>query len=210
MSQDNKPTVFVVDDSEDIRDLIVDLVQTVGLDARAFETGDAFLEAYAPEVPGCVILDVRMPGTSGLDIQKQLQDHPVPPPVIILTGYGDIPMTVEAMRSGAFEFVEKPFRGQDLLDSIQKCIKTDTENRERHRGRAQILARLESLTERERTVLEMVVDGLSNKEIARELDTSPRTVEVQRMRMMKKMEASSIAGLVQIALEAGIQKSPAD
>ncbi len=210
MSLDTTPTVFVVDDSEDIRELIVDLVKTVGLDAQSFETGYAFLEAYSPDLPGCVILDVRMPGTSGLDIQKQLQTHPVPPPVIILTGYGDIPMTVEAMRSGAFEFVEKPFRGQDLLDSIQKCISSDAENRDRHRGKAEIMSRLDSLTERERTVLEMVVDGLSNKEIARELDTSPRTVEVQRMRMMKKMEAPSIAGLVQIALEAGIHKPATD
>lgn len=207
MSQETSPTVFVVDDNEDIREIIIELVKTVGLNTQAFETGDAFLQAYDSAIPGCVILDVRMPGMSGLDIQKQLQESPVPPPVIILTGYGDIPMTVEAMRSGAYEFVEKPFRAQDLLDSIQKCVKTDAENRERFRQKAQILARLDSLTERERTVLEMVVDGLSNKEIARELDTSPRTVEVQRMRMMKKMEASSIAGLVQIALEAGIQKA---
>lgn len=206
MSGQDAPTVFVVDDDEGIRQIIVDLVKTVGLRSQTFENGDDFLAAYEPTAPGCVILDVRMPGTSGLEIQKKLQEQPVPPPVIVLTGYGDIPMTVEAMRAGAHEFVEKPFRAQDLLDSIQNCLRADSENRERHRTKTEIATRLESLTERERTVLEMVVEGLSNKEIARALDTSPRTVEVQRMRMMKKMEASSIAGLVQIAIDAGIQR----
>ncbi len=209
MSGQDAPTVFVVDDDEGIRQIIVDLVKTVGLQSQTFENGDDFLAAYQPTVPGCVILDVRMPGTSGLEIQKKLQEQPVPPPVIVLTGYGDIPMTVEAMRTGAHEFVEKPFRAQDLLDSIQNCLRADSENRERHRTKTAIATRLESLTERERTVLEMVVEGLSNKEIARALDTSPRTVEVQRMRMMKKMEASSIAGLVQIAIDAGIQRPEA-
>ncbi|MDA0367069.1 MAG: response regulator [Proteobacteria bacterium] len=206
MSDEGAATVFVVDDDEGVRQIIVDLVKTVGLKSQTFENGDDFLSAYKSTIPGCVILDVRMPGTSGLDIQKELQDQPVPPPVIVLTGYGDIPMTVEAMRTGAHEFVEKPFRAQDLLDSIQNCIRVDSENRERHRTKTAIVARLDSLTERERTVLEMVVNGLSNKEIARALDTSPRTVEVQRMRMMKKMEASSIAGLVQTAIDAGIQR----
>jgi FixJ family two-component response regulator len=198
-------TVFVDDDDADIRETICALIETIGLATRSYPSGPAFLAAYDGRIPGCVVLDLKLPGESGLDIQKKLSDFPVPPPVIMLTGFGDVPSSVEAMKAGAQEFLQKPYRSQDLIRSVQRCIELDRSNRDRRAVLVTTLNMIGRLTTRERQVFEMVVRGLSNKEIARELSTSPRTVEVQRLNMMRKLEVDSVAAFVRVAMEAGVK-----
>ena len=195
-----KPTVYIVDDDDGMRRALSALMSTVGYNAVAFERPDEFLRKLDSNQHGCVVLDVRMPGMSGLEVQQQLNRNGSMLPVILMTGHGDIPMAVQAMKDGAFDFLQKPFRDQDLLDRINSALKQDAENRaivERH---ADLKRRSESLTPREREVMAMVVDGRANKVIAIDLGLSERTVEIHRANVMEKMDARSVAHLVKMNL----------
>jgi RNA polymerase sigma factor (sigma-70 family) len=181
------------------------LLKSVGLPAVMYATAQEFLATYEPQHPGCIVLDVRMPGLSGLELQEQLNVRGAIIPVIFITGHGDIPMAVEAMQHGAFDFLQKPFRDQDLLDRIQKAMAHDRQNRADLRERDRIRERLESLTPREREVLQLVTHGKANKVMAAELGVSQRTVEIHRARVMEKMGATSLAQLVRMAMDLGIE-----
>lgn len=190
-------TVFVVDDDEGVRSGLRVLLASGGLRAKLFASGQAFLAEVDPEVPGCLLLDVRMPGISGLDLQERLQQRKILLPVILLTGHGDVPMAVRAMKRGAFDFIQKPFNDQYLLDRISEALELDGRNRE-SRGQMLLLQeRLARLTARERSVLDGLVKGQANKSIALDLGISERTVELYRAHVMEKMEARSLAQLVQ-------------
>ncbi len=192
------PTVFVVDDDRAVRDSIQWLVESVGLDVETFDSPKRFLEGCSPDRPGCLLLDVRMPDMSGVQLQEILAKRGFTLPVIVITGYGEVPTAVRAMKQGAVDFVEKPFDDQALVELIQKCIERDTSDREHFVQRAQARDRLALLTPREREVLDLVVAGESNKEVANQLKISPKTVEVHRSRVMQKMQTQSLAQLVQI------------
>ena len=195
------PTVFIVDDDAAVRNSLRLLVKSVGLTAAAFVSAQEFLATYDPHQPGCLVLDVRMPGMSGLDLQQQLNLRGAVIPVIFITGHGDIPMAVEAMQHGAFDFLQKPFRDQDLIDRIQRALEKDRESRALLGERTRIRERLDSLTPREREVLNLVASGKANKAMAAELGLSQRTVEIHRARVMEKMGASSVAQLVRMVLD---------
>jgi two-component system, LuxR family, response regulator FixJ len=197
------PTVFVVDDDEGVRNSLRFLLKSVGLTTRALASASEFLEAYKHNQPGCLVLDVRMPGMSGIELQQQLNLRGATIPVIFITGHGDIPMAVEAMQHGAFDFLQKPFRDQDLIDRIQRALERDTRNRTLLAQHVRIRERLESLTPREREVLRLMTRGKANKVMAAELGVSQRTVEIHRARVMEKMQASSLAHLVRMVLEVG-------
>jgi RNA polymerase sigma factor (sigma-70 family) len=199
---DEKPTVYVVDDDVEVLGAVRFLLRTVGLNVETFASGDEFLEGYDAERPGCLVLDVRMPGMSGLELQQRLGARGSPLPVIFISAHGDIPMAVRAVKAGAVDFIEKPFRDQELLDKIQKAIELNATMREKLEDREAIRTRIESLTPRERQVMELVVQGKSNKAIARELEVSQRTAETHRARVMEKMRADSVAELVRMALQA--------
>src|SRR5580700_3838310 len=199
--QQQAPTVFVVDDDEGVRNSLRFLLKSVGLPARALASAGEFLESYQPSQPGCLVLDVRMPGMSGLELQQQLNLRGAVIPVIFITGHGDIPMAVEAMQQGAFDFLQKPFRDQDLIDRIQRALTKDQTNRAELLERSRIKQRLETLTAREREVLELVTSGKPNKIMAADLGVSQRTVEIHRARVMEKMGASSLAQLVRMVLD---------
>ena len=191
--------VFVIDDDAAIREALASLVRSVGLRVETFRSPDEFLKKKLPAVPRCLVLDVRLPGTSGLNFQRELAEANVHIPIIFITGHGDIPMSVRAMKAGAVEFLTKPFRDQDLLDAIQVGLEKDRDRRE---GEAEILRlkeRFESLTPREQEVLPWVVTGRLNKQIAAELGTSEATVKVHRSQLMRKMGAESVADLVRMA-----------
>lgn len=194
------PIVYLVDDDEALRGAIAWLLGTVGLTVRAFSSGQEFLDQFGPvEAPGCIVLDVRMPGKSGLEVQQELRADDCPLPVIILTGHGDAPMAARAIKDGAFDFVEKPFNNQALLDTLQKAIhESETRIRIRQR-RDEIIRRIQSLSERERQVLNLIVKGKSNQEMAGELDISRRTIEVHRANLMEKMAVASVAELMRAA-----------
>jgi FixJ family two-component response regulator len=198
------PVVFVVDDDRSVRDGLRRLITSVGLEVEVFSTAQAFLSARRPDAPGCLVLDVRMPGVSGLDLQRDLADTDAALPIIFLTGHGDIPMSVRAMKAGAVEFLTKPFRQQDLLDAIRQAIERDRVMRVERREITELRARYASLTPRERDVLEGIVAGLLNKQIAGELGTSEVTVKEQRAHVMQKMQAGSVAELVRFASRLGI------
>jgi FixJ family two-component response regulator len=195
------PKVLVVDDDAGVRNAMRVLLKSVGLDSASYGSAQEFLAAYDSAQPGCLLLDIRMPGMSGLELQQQLNLRGAVIPVIFMTGHGDIPMAVEAMQHGAFDFLQKPFRDQDLIDRIQKAIAKDAELRKSLGEHERIRRRLESLTPREREVLDLMTQGKQNKAVAQALDVSPRTIEIHRARVMQKMEAGSIAELVRMMLD---------
>jgi len=193
--------VFIVDDDEAVRNSLRLLVKSVGLPASTANSAQEFLASYDPAHAGCLVLDVRMPGMSGIELQQQLNQRGAVIPVIFITGHGDIPMAVEAMQQGAFDFLQKPFRDQDLIDRIQRALEKDRLSREELTQRSRIRERRESLTPREREVLDLVTSGKPNKIMAADLGLSQRTVEIHRARVMEKMGASSLAQLVRMALD---------
>jgi two-component system response regulator FixJ len=193
-------TVYIVDDDQAIRRAMDFLMRSVGLDYEIFHSADDFLAKYTDEFAGCLVLDIRMPGLGGLELQQKLLERDSSLPIIFITGHGDVPMAVEAMQKGAFDFIQKPFRDQELLDRVTEAMKTDREIRSAREERAGVANRIEKLTKREREVLDLVVTGKPNKIIAYELGVSQRTVEIHRARVMEKMEAKSLAGLVRMQL----------
>jgi RNA polymerase sigma factor (sigma-70 family) len=195
------PVIMVVDDDSGIRNAMRSLLKSVGLESALYASAQEFLAAYQPSQPGCLVLDIRMPGMSGLELQQHLTLRGAVIPVIFMTGHGDIPMAVEAMQHGAFDFLQKPFRDQDLLDRIQRAIVKDEEQRKTLGEHARIKVYLESLTAREREVLDLMTQGKQNKSIAQDLGVSPRTVEIHRARVMEKMNAQSVAQLVRMMLD---------
>ncbi len=197
----SEPTVFIVDDDQAVARSLRWLIESVQLKVETFSSAQAFIDGYDASKPGCMVLDVRMPGMSGLDLQERLAVQRIDVPIIFITGHGDVKMAVRAVKSGAFDFIEKPFNDQDLLDRIQKAIIFDAEQRGKSFLRAQLLALFANLTPREREVLDLVVEGMSNKAIARLLGLSAKTVEVHRAKMMEKMLARSVADLVKMAME---------
>jgi FixJ family two-component response regulator len=192
------PVVFVVDDDPSVRRAIKRLVESVGLRVEAFGSAQEFLRNEPPDTPSCLVLDVRLPGISGLDFQRQLAETNIHIPIVFITAHGDIPMTVRAMKAGAIEFLTKPFRDQDLLDAIQLALERDKTRRVQEAEVAKLRERYESLTSREREVLPLVVSGLLNKQIAAEIGTSEATVKVHRSQLMRKMGAESLAELVRM------------
>jgi RNA polymerase sigma factor (sigma-70 family) len=192
------PLVFVVDDDASVRSSLKFLLSTVGLQAETFDSADSFLHKKRPDVPSCLVLDVRLPGVSGIDFQRELAAQNICIPIVFLTGHGDIPMSVRAMKAGAVEFLTKPFRDQDLLDAVRVALDRDRARREQETELADIRRRFDSLTSREQEVLSMVVNGMLNKQIAAELGTAESTVKVQRSRAMEKMQADSLAHLIKM------------
>ena len=199
--KDRAPIVYIVDDDDAIRAALRLLLKSIGLAATTLPSAHEFLTSYSPQQPGCLILDVRMPGMSGLELQQQLNLRGAIIPVIFITGHGDVPMAVEAMQQGAFDFLQKPFRDQDLIDRIQRALAKDQADRVQLRERDRIKERMESLTAREREVLDLVTSGKPNKIMAADLGVSQRTVEIHRSRVMEKMGASSLAQLVRMVLD---------
>ena len=195
---------FVVDDDASLRESLKDLIRSVGLRVEAFASAQEFLHSKRPDVPGCLVLDVRLEGLSGLDLQKRMAEADIEVPVIFITGHGDIPMTVQAMKAGAVEFLTKPFRDQDLLDAIQQALERDRNAREQRAKIAELHRRFDSLTPREREVMTLVVAGLLNKQIAGDLGTSEASVKVHRQHVMEKIGAGSLAELVRMADKLGI------
>ncbi len=196
----NVPTIYVVDDDDGMRRALDTLLSTVGYKTAVFSRPNEFLAHFKTDAPGCLLLDIRMPEMSGLELQHQLNRMGSMLPVIFITGHGDVPMAVQAMKEGAFEFIQKPFRDQELLDRINHALKQDAENRGTAARRSEVLHRLESLTPRERQVMDLIVEGSANKVIAIDLGLSERTVEIHRAKVMEKMGARSVAHLVKLHL----------
>jgi FixJ family two-component response regulator len=194
-----KSIVFIIDDDESVRRALAKLFQSVGLDVQVFGSASELLENKLPEVASCLVLDIRLPGLSGLDLQLELARANIHIPIIFMTGHGDIPMTVKAMKGGAVDFLTKPFRDQEMLDSVMIAIERDRKRREAEKATSALRANYESLSERERQVLALVVSGLMNKQIAAEIGIAEITAKTHRGRVMKKMAAKSLADLVRMA-----------
>jgi two-component system, LuxR family, response regulator FixJ len=200
----SRPTVFVVDDDQAMRNSLKWLIESVSMQVETFESANAFIQSYYPGRSGCLLLDVRMPGMSGLELQEYLLVNQIAIPVIIITGHGDVPMAVRAMKAGAVDFIEKPFNDELLLESIRQAMALDARQRDMQAQRAEIATRLARLTPREHEVMVMVTNGQANKEIANTLGVSSKTVEAHRARVMEKMEADSLAELVRMAINANL------
>ena len=196
------PVVYVVDDDDAVRSALRMLIRSVGLQAQACASADEFLRLYDVRQPGCLVLDVRMPGMNGLELQIELNRRGATIPVVFISGHGDVPMAVEAMQHGAFDFLQKPFRDQDLLDRVQKALAKDSQLRAGLAARAEIIERMATLTPREAEVMQLVTDGKANKVVAADLGVSQRTVEIHRAHVMEKMGAGSLAELVRMVLDA--------
>ncbi|HEX2238882.1 MAG TPA: response regulator [Gammaproteobacteria bacterium] len=192
----SQQTVFIVDDDDDVRDALNLLMKSIGLPSKEYASARSFLEDFDGERPGCLVLDIRMPDMTGLELQRELLQRKVHIPIVFITGHADVPMAVETMKGGAVDFIQKPFRDQDLIDCIHQALSKDAENRARLTKASDIQTRLEGLTSRERQVLDLVLAGKANKVIAAELGITDRTVEVHRARVMEKMKAGSLAHLV--------------
>ena len=199
-----EPTLFVVDDDQAIREALETLLESVGYRVECHASSQSFLDGYHPGRSGCLILDIRMPEMTGLELQGQLERRGIGLPVIIITGHGDVPAAVRALQAGAIDFLQKPFRDEQLLRAVRQALQTDSERRRVQAARARIATRLATLTEREREILEWLCEGKSNKEMAAQLAVSLRTVETHRMALMEKLEAKNLAELIRIALAAGI------
>jgi FixJ family two-component response regulator len=195
-----EPTVFIVDDDQEVREAIQLLMESVGLTARSFDSAQAYLEQFDPTRPGCLVLDVRMKGMSGLDLQQRLTQAPIHPPVIVITGHGDVPMAVRAVKAGAVDFIEKPFNDQTLLDAVHRAFDQDARNRGQASRLADIQERLTRLTPREREILDQVIAGKRNKVIAIDLGISQSTVEAHRAKVMEKMEARTLSDLMRMMM----------
>jgi RNA polymerase sigma factor (sigma-70 family) len=204
---DEQPTVFVVDDERSVGYSIELLLRSVGVQARTFLSAQEFLDAYEPGIQGCLVLDVRMPGMSGMELQERLGEMGSTLPIIFVTAHGDVPMAVDAMKAGAVDFIQKPFRDQDLLDKVTQALDLSARTHAELAEIAEIRARLVSLTPRETEVMELVVAGKPNKKIARALGISQRTVEIHRARVMEKMKVRSVSILVQLVMRARGQTS---
>ncbi|MCB1684959.1 MAG: response regulator transcription factor [Pseudomonadales bacterium] len=200
MTPDTRPCVFVVDDDEPVRDAIGLLLESVDIHYETYGTAQEFLNAYAPGRTGCLVLDIRMPGMSGLELQDHLKARNAPIPIIFITGHGDIPMAVEAMKKGAVDFLRKPFRDQDLLDRIHEALNEDADHRQQFADLESIRSRVARLTPRETEVFERVAEGQANKVVAIDLNISERTVEIHRSQVMQKTEARTLADLVRMKL----------
>ncbi|MGD8907738.1 MAG: response regulator transcription factor [Chromatiales bacterium] len=201
----NHATVFVVDDDQAMRNSLKWLIESVSMQVETFESANAFIKSYYPGRSGCILLDVRMPGMSGLELQEYLAVNQIAIPVIIITGHADVPMAVRAMKAGAIDFIEKPFNDEMLLESIRHALLLDEKQRDLQSQRAEIATRLARLTPREYEVMVMVTNGRANKEIATSLGVSAKTVEAHRARVMEKMEAGSLAELVRMAIHANLK-----
>lgn len=197
--------VFVIDDDASMRDAVSRLLNAVGLTVQTFASAREFLAGRLPDVPGCAVLDVRLPGLSGLDLQREMVERGIHIPVIFITGHGDIPMSVQAMKAGAVEFLTKPFRDQDLLDAVRSGIQLDRQGRKERAELAELRDGLRQLTPREREVMSLVVAGLLNKQIALRLGTSEKTIKIHRGHVMQKMRADSLADLVRMSQKLGIE-----
>ena len=199
MSEESNAVVYIVEDDDSIRGVLSDLLHSVGLTARAFASADQFLEVFEPHGRACLVLDIRLNGMSGLALQEHLVQRNIPMPVIFISGYADVSTAVQAMKAGASDFLEKPLRAQVFLDAVQKCLEHDALRFKEQARSDEIQGLMARLTPREREVLEMIMDGLSNKEMARKIDVSPKTIEAHRANLYTKMRADSLAELVRKA-----------
>jgi two-component system response regulator FixJ len=203
----HEPTVFIVDDDQGVREYLQWLVESVGLRAESFPTAREFLDAYDPTTPGCLVLDVRLPGLSGFDLQAELSKRNIALPIIMMTGYAEVPMAVRALKAGAHDFIQKPLDGQLLLDRIQQAIEADQGARQAHAGHTEVASHLAELTPRQRQVLDGVLEGKPSKIIASELGLSAKTVDVHRARIMEKLGAQSLPDLFRLVVLARSQKA---
>jgi FixJ family two-component response regulator len=209
MSAEQKPAVFIIDDDASVREALEDLFQSIGVQVFTFGSTQTFLKSQRPDSPGCIVLDIRLPGQSGLEFQRVLSEQNIPLPIIFISGHGDIPMSVQAMKSGAVEFLTKPLREQQLLDAVQAGLERDRIRRLEDRVTAELRERYVSLTAREREVFALVVTGLPNKQIGAALDLTEATVKVHRSQLTRKMRARSVIDLVRMADKLGLSSEKA-